>query len=184
MDLVGKVLEEWRTSCVARILRSRSHTFERRRGDEVVVLGIDFALSGGGVECRGLSSGWGLSDHSAIGCMVAVDDLEVVASCQDAVDWGKVQYTVADEGEAWYGELIRDTAYDRLVDFRSRHLKKIRICGKSKRWRDAELTEQVRRVHQERRRMNSMGRRNVLSSEISRMKRMVKEKKDRCWRAF
>ena len=177
---MGRVLEEWQASCGARILRSRSHTFEWRRGKGVVVSRIDFALAGGGAEGWGLSSRWGLSDHSAIGCTVAVDDMEVVEGCRDAVDWGKVQLTVADEREACYGELVGVTAYDKLVDFRSRHLKKIRICRRSKRWWDAELTEQVRRVHRERRRVSSVGHRNVLGSETSRMKRMVKEKKDRC----
>ena len=148
----------------------------------MVVSRIDFALAGGGAECWGLSSGWGLSDHSAIRCAVAVDDMEVVVGCRDAVDWGMVQLTVADEREAWYGELVGVTAYDKLVDFRSRHLNKIRICGRSKRWWYAELTEQVRRVRRERRKVSSVGHRNVLRSEISRMKRMVKEKKDRCWR--
>ena len=54
---MGKVLEEWRISRGNRFLRSRSHTFERRRGDGVVVLRIDFALAGGEVKCGGLSSG-------------------------------------------------------------------------------------------------------------------------------
>ena len=85
-DPVARVLEESRASRGARILRSRSHTFERRRGEGVVVLRIDFALAGGGAECWGLSSGWGLSDHSAIGCAVAVDDMEVVEGCMGAVD--------------------------------------------------------------------------------------------------
>ena len=53
---MGKVLEEWRTSRDARVLSSRSHTFEMRRGDQVVVSRIDFALSGGGVVCGRLSS--------------------------------------------------------------------------------------------------------------------------------
>ena len=56
-DPVAKVFEEWQTSCGARILKSRSHTFERRSGDGVVVSRIDFALAGGGAECWGLSSG-------------------------------------------------------------------------------------------------------------------------------
>ena len=30
--------------------------------------------------------------------------------------------------------MVGDTAYDKLVDFRRRHLKRIRICGRSKRW--------------------------------------------------
>ena len=123
-------------ACSARILRSRSHIFERRRCDGVVALRIDFALSEGGAERGGLSFGWGLSDHSAMDCLVAVDDLEVVEGSRDAVDWERVRLTVADEGEAWYGELVGDSAYDRLVNFWRKHLKRIRICGRSKRWQE------------------------------------------------
>lgn len=68
--------------------------------------GIESTLVGGGVERGGLSVGWGLSDHSAIGCIVAVDDLEVIEGSRDAVDWAQVQLTVADQREAWCGELI------------------------------------------------------------------------------
>ena len=74
-DSVGRVLEEWRTNRGARLLKGRSHTYERHRGDEVVVSRIDFALAGGGVESGTLSSEWGLSDRSAIGCFMAVDAL-------------------------------------------------------------------------------------------------------------
>ena len=95
-----------------------------------------------------------------------------------------MQLTVADEREAWYGELIEVTACDKLVDLRNRYLKKMRICGRSKRWSDADHTEQVRRVCRERRRVSSVGHSNGLRSEISWMKRMVREKKDACWRAF
>ena len=87
---MGRVLEEWLTDRCARILRSRSYTFQRRGGDVVVVSRIDFALARGGVECGGLSSWGGLSDHSAIGCLLAVDDLEVVEGSRDAVDWARV----------------------------------------------------------------------------------------------
>ena len=97
---VGKVLKEWWSSPDAGILRSRSHTFERRRGDGVVVSRIDFVLPAGGVEHEGLSFGWDLSNYAAIGCMVAVDDLEMVEAGHDRVDWAKVQMTVADKREA------------------------------------------------------------------------------------
>ena len=40
--------------------------------------------------------------------------------------------TVADEGEGWNRELAGATAYDRLVDFRRRHLKWIQVCSRSK----------------------------------------------------
>ena len=66
--------------------------------------------------------------------------MEMVEGSRDAVDWAKVQLTVAHEREAWYRELVGVTAYDKLIVFRSRQLSKIRICGRSKRWWDADLT--------------------------------------------
>ena len=78
-----------------------------------------------------------------------------------------MQLTVTDEREAWYGEPVGDTDYDNLIDFRSRHLQKIRICSRSMKWWDAEITAQVRKVRKERKRVNRMGHRNVLCSEIS-----------------
>ena len=145
---------------------------------------IDFALAGGGAERGGLSAGWGLSDHSAIGCVVAVDDLEGAVRCRDAVDWMKVQVTVEGEGEDWYEGSVGVSAYEKLVDFRRRHLKRIKICGRSKRWWDSELSAQVKVVRRERRGWRRVGHRNVLRSEIATMKKMVKEKKDKCWRGF
>ena len=133
-DSIVRVLDEWRVARGARLVRGREHTFERGRGNEVVVSRIDFAIAGGGREPGSLVTGWGPLDHSAIGCMVAVEGFEEVVRYQDAVDWLKVQVTVADEHEGWYECLDRDSAYERLVDFQRRHLKKIRICGRSKRW--------------------------------------------------
>lgn len=54
--------------------------------DVAVVSRIEFALAGGGMERGVLSSGWGLSDHSAIGCLVAVDNLEMVEGSRRAMD--------------------------------------------------------------------------------------------------
>ena len=142
-DSLGRVLEDWRCERGARLLRGRGHTFERRRGGVVVTSRIDFALAGGGVERGGLSTGWGLSDHSAIGCQVAVDGLEGVVGHRDAVDWLEVQLVVEVEGEDWYEGLVGETAYEKWVDFRKAHLKKIRIRGRSKRWWDKELSSQV-----------------------------------------
>ena len=91
---------------------------------------------------------------------------------------------VADEDEAWYESLVGDSAYERLVDLRRQHLKRIRICGRSKRWWDFALSDQVRAVRQARRRRISCGNRNAFRAEVSKMKRLVKENKDRCWRSF
>ena len=88
------------------------------------------------------------------------------------------------EGEDWYQGLAGETAYEKLVDFRRLHLKRIRICDRSKRWWDSELSAHVRVVRRERRGWGRVGHRNVLRAEITKMKRMVMEKKDKCWRAF
>ena len=132
-DSLGRVLEDWRCERGVRLLRGRRHTFERRRGDGVVTSWIDFALSGGGVERGGLSTGWGLSVHSVIGCQVAIDGLEDVVGHRDAVDWLEVQMVVEGDREDWYEGLVCETAYEKLVDFRRAHLKRIKICGRSKR---------------------------------------------------
>lgn len=79
-------MDEWRRGLGARILKSREHSVEQRRENGVVVSRIDFAIAGGGVERRGLSTGWGLWYHSAIGCLVGVDDSEE-AGYRDSVDW-------------------------------------------------------------------------------------------------
>ena len=113
-----------------------------------------------------------------------VDALVGVADVREAVDWDAVALTVADEDEGWYEDLVGDSAYERLVDFRRRHLKRIRICGRSKRWWDPELTGQVKAVRRARRWWVSCGNRNVFRAEVSKMKRLVREKKDKCWRAF
>ena len=78
--------------------------------------------------------------------MVQVDTTEGVIDEREAVDWHAVAHTVADEGEGWYGCLVGDSAYEKLVDFRRQHLKLIRICGRSKRWWDFDLSDQVRVV--------------------------------------
>ena len=92
--------------------------------------------------------------------------------------------TVDGEGNDWYEGLAGESAYEKLVEFRRLHLKRIRICGRRKRWWDSELSAQVKVVRRERRGWRRVGHRNVLRSEIAKMKRMVKEKKYKCWRAF
>ena len=46
-----------------------------------------------------------VSDYSAIGCVVAVDDLVDVVGHRYAVDWLKVQVTMEGEEEEWYRPL-------------------------------------------------------------------------------
>ena len=145
---------------------------------------FDFVMKGDGAHVGPLVTEWGLSDHSAIGSVVQVDALvRVVDSCE-MVDWDAVAITVADEDKGWYEGLVGDCAYERLVDFRRRHLKWIRICGRSKRWWDSELSSQVGVVWRPRRWWVACGNRNVFRSEVSNMKGLVSEKKYRCSRDF
>lgn len=60
---------------------------------------IDYMIGGGGADRGALAVGWGLSDHSAVGCLVAVDVLEDVVWYQDTVNWLIMQVTVADKVE-------------------------------------------------------------------------------------
>ena len=145
---------------------------------------IDFVVEGAGASLGPLVIDWGLSDHSPISGVVWVGDLEGVVYTREVVDWGAVAFTVAYEGDVWYGELAGNTAYERLVDFRRHHLKQIRICSRSKRWWDSDLSDQVKAVQRARRWWALSGNRNVFYTEVSKMKCLVKENKDRCCRTF
>ena len=52
----------------------------------------------------------------------------------EVVEWDGLAATLADEDEKWYGDLTGETAYDKLLNLRRKHLKLLRVCGTSKRW--------------------------------------------------
>ena len=53
---------------------------------------------------------------------------------REVIDWDLFEATVADgSDDSWYESLEGDTAYDKLVSFRARHLNILKICGRSKR---------------------------------------------------
>ena len=62
------------------------------------------------------------------------------------------------------------------MDYWRRHLKRIKSCGQSERWWDAELSRQVKMVQRTRRNWHRVRHRNVLQAEIMEMKQMVREK--------
>ena len=113
-----------------------------------------------------------------------VAELVGMVETMEAIDWEAVELTVGEEDEGWYGDVVGPTMYEGLVDFRRCHLKQIQICGRSKRWWDSDLSEQVKAVRRARRWWVTCGNRNVFRAEVSKVRRLVKEKKDRCWRAF
>ena len=125
-------MQRWMQERGARLVKGKGNTFERTCGGGVVASQIDFAVEGGGAHLGSLGVVWGLSDHSEIGGVVQVASLEGLLDFREAVDWDAVVLTVADEDERWYGDLIGDSAYERMMDFWRRHLKRIRICSQSK----------------------------------------------------
>src|SRR6266576_661072 len=76
---------------------------------------------------------------------------------KEVVDWDKVDETVGkgkkeeEKNNSWYWELKGETEYDKLVEFRQNHLKKIKLSSKSKRWWDDELTKQLKTVRRAKR---------------------------------
>ena len=146
----GRVLRRWMEERRARLVKGGENTFKCTRGGERVVSRIDFAVEGGGAHLGTLDTEWGLPDHTSISGVLRVDRLVGVVDMREVIDWDAVALTVADENERSYGSLVGDSAYERLVDFRRRHLKRIRICGRSKRWWDADLSAQVKAVRRAR----------------------------------
>ena len=103
-----------------------------RRGRKVVQSRIDFVVASPDSGWTSGNADWLLSDHSSIGGSLVIDEVKE-ADRREVVDWDKLAATLADEDERWYGDLVGETAYDKLLDLRRRHLKMLRVCGKSKR---------------------------------------------------
>ena len=53
---------------------------------------------------------------------------------REGIDWPMVACTLLDAGEGWYDGLVGESAYEKLIDFRMKHVKRLRIGGRSKRW--------------------------------------------------
>ena len=88
---------------------------------------------------------------------------------------------MTDEDEGWYGDLVGETAYDKLLDLRRRHLKLLRVCGKSKRWWNGEIAAQLAVVRDHRRRY---GRNGEWVKERYRLRNLIRDGKQKCWEDF
>ena len=128
----GRVLAEWVQERGAEVHFGEGGTFERRRGREVVQSRIDFVVTSPDSGWTDEDADWLLSDHSSIGGSLVIDEVRK-ADRREVVDWDKLATTLADEDEGWYRDLMGETAYDKLLDLKRKHLKLLRVCGKSKR---------------------------------------------------
>ena len=100
---------------------------------------------------------------------------------REVVDWVRLATTLADEDEGWYGDLVGETAYDKVLDFRRKHLKLLRVCGRSKRWWNGEIAAQLAVVRDYRRRN---GRNGEWVRERYRLRNMIRDGKRKCWEDF
>ena len=95
-----------------------------------------------------------------------------------------VACTLLDTREEWYDGLVRESAYEKLIDVQRKQVNRLRIGGRSKRWWTSDLSAQVAKVRHAYR--GGCGRLNWESHrrEVRVLKAMVKAAKEKCWRDF
>ena len=70
------------------------------------------------------------------------------------------------------------TAYDKLLDLRQKHLKRLRVCGRSKRWWNGEIAAQLAVVRDHRRRYGCNGQ---WVKERYSLRSLIQDGKRKCW---
>ena len=176
----GRVLAEWVLERGAEVHFGVGGTFERRRGRDVVQPRIDFAIASPDSGWTDDDADWLLSDHSSIGGSLVVGEVGGTDR-REVVDWDRLAATLADKDEGWYGGLVGVTAYDKLLDLRRKHLKMLRVCGRSKRWWNGEIAAQLAIVRDYRRRYGHNGQ---WVKERYRLRNLIQDGKRRCWEDF
>ena len=144
----------------AALNRLRCHVTRLRRADE--------------------DTDWLLSDHSGIGGLLVIVEVRR-ADRREVVDWDRLAATLADDDEGSYRDLVGETAYDKLLDLRRRHLKLLIVCGRSKRWWNGEISAQLRVVRDDRRRYRQNG---EWLKQRYRLRNLIRDGKRKCWDDF
>ena len=173
-------MAEWILEVGAEVHFGVGGTFERRRGRDVVQSRIDFAVASPDSDWTDEDADWLLSDHSSIGGSLVVAEVGRTDR-REVVDWDRVAVTLADTEEGWYGGLVGVTAYDKLLDLRRKHLKKLRVCGRSKRWWNGEIAAQLAIVRDHRRRYERNGQ---WVKERYRLRNLIQDGKRKCCQGF
>ena len=119
---------------------------------------------------------WLLSDHLSIGRSLVIDEVRR-ADRREVVNWDRLAATLTDEDEGWYRDLVGETAYDKLLDLRWKHLKLLRLCGRSKRWWNGEISAQLAVVRDHRRKY---GRNGEWVRERYRLCNLIRDRKRKC----
>ena len=176
----GRVLAEWVMERGAEIHFGEGETFERRRGSDLVQYRIDFAVASPDSGWTNEDADWLMSDHSSIGGLMVSGEVKRTVG-RDVVDWYRLATKLADEVEWWYGDLLGETAYDKLMDLRRKHIKLLKVCGRSKRWWNGEIVAQLAVVRDHRRRNERNG---EWVKERYRLWNLILDGKRKCWEDF
>ena len=175
-----RVLAEWVMDKGVEVHFREGGTYMRRRGREIVQSWIDFAVSSPETGWTHKDADWLLSDHSSFGGSLVIGQVARTDN-RETVDWDRLAATLADEDAGWYNDLVGETAYDSLLDLRQKHLKSIRVCGRSKRWWSKEIAAQLGVVRDHRRRS---GRNGEWIKERYRLRNLIRDRKRKCWEDF
>ena len=176
----GRVLAEWVLERAAEIHFGEGGIFQRRRGSGIVQSRIDFAVASPDSGWTNEGADWLLSDHSNIGGSLVICEVRTTAG-REVVDCDRLTITLADEDEGWYRDLVGEAAYDKLLDLRQKHLKLLRVCGRSKQWWNRKIAAQLAVVRDHRRRN---GRTGEWVRERYRLRNMILDGKRKCWEDF
>ena len=141
---------------------------------------IDFAVASPDSGWTDEDADWLRSDHSSIGGSLVIGEVGRTDR-REVVDRDRLAGTLADKDEGWYGRLVGVTAYDKLQDLRWKHLKVLRVCGRSKRWWNREIAAQLAIVRDHRRRYRRNGQ---LVKERFRLRHLIQDGKRKCWEDF
>ena len=197
-DAGGVALDEAMLHVGAEWWKTKGPTWERIVSGRHVKSRIELVFYKGEEMVRKVRKVKLLSDHWGL-LVDMVGDNEVEPIKRVVVDWDRVDEMVGkgkkkDEiSKDWYWELKGETAYDKLLEFWQNHLKTIKIVSRSKRWWDEDLTKQLKKVRRVRRggkRRNNEGqgsrekRLRRWRKAAEKLKRLVGEKKKKCWRTF
>ena len=141
---------------------------------------IDFVVSSHDSGWTSEDGDWLLSDHVSIGGTLVVEELGRVDG-REVIKWDKLAILLEDEDEGWYRDPVGATAYNKLLDLRQKHLKKLRVCGRSKCWWSGKIAAQlvVMRNHHKRHCRSADWIR-----ERYRLRSMIQAGKRKCWEDF
>ena len=174
------MLAEWVLERGAVVHFGEGGTFERRRGREVGQSRIDFVVTSPDSGWTDGGTDWLLSDHSSMGRSWVIGEVRR-ADRREVVDWNRLAATLTDEDERWYNDLVGETAYDKFLDLRRKHLKLLKVCGRSKRWWNWEISAQLAVVRDHRRRY---GRNGEWVKERYSLRNLVQDGKRKCGEDF